>query len=93
LSALRVTGDPGEDPLVALRSAIAVAYENVQHARRCLTALYPTEDLAKSLQRAEADLVRSIVEIVRLEREAHEIQSSNQLVPISTRRPKLPRSA
>jgi hypothetical protein len=93
LSALRVTGDPIEDPLVALHTAIAAAYENVRYARRCLTALDPTQDLARELQRAEADLVRSMVEVDRLERETREIQSSDQLVPITKHRSRLPRTA
>lgn len=94
MSALRMTGEPLENPLASVRSAIAVAYEQVRSARRCLAATgAPSQELVGNLQRAEADLVRSLVEIERLERETRVVPSGDQLIPITKRRTVLPRTA
>jgi hypothetical protein len=93
VSALPVLEDPAADHVGQLRTAIAVAYDHVCQARRCLTALPPIADLPNDLQRAEADLVRALVAIDRLEQHTREIIAGERPVPITERRSILPRIA
>ena len=93
VSALPVPEDPSADLVGQLRTAIAVAYDHVCQARRCLAALPPTADLPSDLQRAEADLVRALVAVDRLERSTREIVTGDRPVSIADRRSVLPRIA
>jgi hypothetical protein len=93
VSALRGTRDPVADPIVDLRAAIAVAYEQVQLARRYLEPQFVVAELSTHLQHAEADLVRALVEVDRLERETDVGRPSEQPVSISPHLAMFPRSA
>jgi len=93
VSALPVPEDPRADPVGQLRAAIAVAYDHVRQARRCLTSLPPSADLPSDLQRAEADLVRALVAVDRFEQSTRQVNTGGRPVPIADRRPTLPRIA
>jgi hypothetical protein len=93
VSALRDARDPIEDPIVDLRAAITMAYDQVRLARRYLEPFDVAAELSTQLQHAEADLVRAFVEVDRLERETIEGRSSKQPVSINPHIAILPRSA
>ena len=94
MSSLPAASDgPYPDPFGELRTAIAVAYDHVRQARRCLPALPQSADLPSDLQRAEADLVRALVAAERLQSESREINAGERPVPITNFRPTLSRTA
>ena len=93
MSALRVTSDPAWESPAELHAAIALAYEQVQIARRCLADLTPPHELSSFLQSAEADLVRAMVAVGQIEHEPFAARASERPVSITNHQPTLSRTA
>jgi hypothetical protein len=93
VSALRVTSDPTWDSHAELHAAIALAYEQVQTARRCLAVLAPPHDLSAFLQSAEAELVRAMVAVGQIEQRPFAPRASERPILITKHQSALPRTA